>query len=192
MGQPPGEQHGSAEHWPISSFRLGELLLRSGAVEPEALEAALRRQESGSRLPIGRLLIELGAISEDTLTKTLAQQFGLPVLYPDREPFDPDAASRLPAEAAFQLQALPIRYSRGRLIIAVADPPTPTLRPLLEQCAGTTVTLALAPADSLGDAITERYAPSVVGNVPTATEESRPLAVEHDGAGSTTDLEGPS
>ena len=89
VGQPPGEQHGSAEHWPISSFRLGELLLRSGAVEPEALEAALRRQESGSRLPIGRLLIELGAISEDTLTKTLAQQFGLPVLYPDREPLIP-------------------------------------------------------------------------------------------------------
>jgi hypothetical protein len=31
------------------------------------------------------LLIELGAISEDTLTKTLAQQFGLPLLSPDRE-----------------------------------------------------------------------------------------------------------
>src|SRR5262249_59777850 len=102
VDQPPGEQHASAEHWPISSLRLGELLLRSGEVEPEALELALRRQESDPRLPIGRLLVELGAISEETLAKTLAQQFGLPVIYPDREPFDPDAVSRLPAEAAFQ------------------------------------------------------------------------------------------
>jgi type II secretory ATPase GspE/PulE/Tfp pilus assembly ATPase PilB-like protein len=169
VDQPPGEQHAFAERWPISSFRLGELLVRSGTVEPEALEIALRRQEAGSRLPIGRLLIEMGAISEDTLTSTLAQQFRLPVLHPDREPFDPDAVARLPAEAAVRLQALPVRYARGRLVIAVAEPPTPSLRPLLEKCTGTPVTLALAPADTLAHAITERYAASAVKSEPTST-----------------------
>src|SRR5215472_13281505 len=163
------EQHAFTERWPISSFRLGELLVRSGTVDPEALQTALRRQEAGSRLPIGRLLIELGAIDEQTLTRTLAQQFGLPVLYPDREPFDLDATSRLPAEAAFQLQALPIRSLRGKLVIAVAEPPTPNLRPLLEQWAGMPVTLALAPADALAHAIRERYAATVTGDDVTSS-----------------------
>ena len=190
MDQHPGEQHAFAEHWPISSLRLGELLLRNRAVQPEALETALRRQESGSRQPIGRLLIELGAINEVTLTRTLAQQFGLPVLYPDREPFDPDAVSRLPADAAFQLQALPIRYLRGRLVIAVAEPPTPTLRPLLEHCAGAPVMLALAPADTLAEAITQRYTPSVTANESAVTRQPPPAEEEQAVPPSTPDVNG--
>src|SRR6516162_7980664 len=46
VDQHSGEQQAFTERWPISSFRLGELLVRSGAVDPEALQTALRRQES--------------------------------------------------------------------------------------------------------------------------------------------------
>jgi len=171
VSEPRGAERADAEHLPVSSHRIGELLLRNGAVEQHELEAALRQQEVGSRLPIGRLLIESGAIDENTLTTTLAQQFGLPIVDPGREPRDPAALARLSSEAALQLQALPICYAGGQLVVAIAEPPTPALRPMLEQCTGKRVVLALAPADTLAKAIEESYSQTTATKATTDVGE---------------------
>ncbi len=169
VNEPRNAEQVDAEQRRTSSLRIGELLFRNAAVDPQQIQSALRQQEAGSRLPIGRLLIALGAIDEDTLTTTLAEQFGLPVVYPDREPCEPAALARLASEPAWELQALPIRHEGERLVVAVAEPPTPSLRSVLERCTGAPVIVALAPADALADAIQRFYAQPGPTDTATAT-----------------------
>ena len=56
-------------------MRLGDLLIKSGTITMEQLEAGLRKQrESGKRL--GQTLIDLGYTTEDSLAVALADQLG--------------------------------------------------------------------------------------------------------------------
>ena len=55
---------------------LGALLMREGLLTEAQLDAALNDQ-SRSGKQLGRILIELGTISETDLVRTLAKQVGL-------------------------------------------------------------------------------------------------------------------
>lgn len=140
-----------------SPLRLGQLLLREGLVSREHVDMALCEQKDGSALPLGRLLVQQGAIDEATLAHVLARQFGLPLVDLDAEAPEPDALASLPREAAFQLQALPLRHEGDRLVVVVAEPPTRGLRQALAQSTREAVRFAVAPADHLAHALTLAY-----------------------------------
>ncbi len=156
-----------------SHRRLGELLLRSGALESHDLSLALAEQEAGTGERLGRLLVRLGAIDEVTLATTLAQQWGLPVVDPDRECPDGGALHRLPREMAVQLQALPLRREGRRLVVAVAEPPTRELRRVLMRCTGGGVDFVLAPVNVLADMIERWYSQPVLREPEAPTGASR-------------------
>jgi len=60
-------------------LRIGERLVASGLLAPQDLERALElQQRQGGRL--GENLVRLGALSEDSLVQALAEQLGLPLL----------------------------------------------------------------------------------------------------------------
>ena len=63
---------------PVGSL-LGQLLLERGLITASDLDRALGAQPA-SQLRLGRLLVRLGAISEDTLLPVLAEQLGLGLL----------------------------------------------------------------------------------------------------------------
>ena len=130
----------------------------------EHVDLALGEQKDGSTLPLGRLLVKLGAIDEATLADVLARQFGLPLIDLAVEVPDPRALASLPRDAALELQALPLRYESGRLVVVVAEPPTRGLRQALAQCTHETVRFAVAPAEHLANAITLAYAAGVHSN----------------------------
>ena len=56
--------------------RMGQLLLDAGCITSAQLDEALARQQE-TRRPLGQILCEQCAISEDTLLKFLGQQYGL-------------------------------------------------------------------------------------------------------------------
>ena len=56
-------------------MRLGDLLIKSGTITPEQLEAGLRKQrESGKKL--GEALVEMGITTDDSIAVALANQLG--------------------------------------------------------------------------------------------------------------------
>ena len=138
-----------------SPLRIGELLLRRAFIDQDDLALALAEQELSSHSPpLGRLLVRLGAIDEDVLTVTLAEQSGMPVVNLHQEPApDPSALDRIPRETAYRLQALPMRYVEGRLVIALAEPPTRALRREILSVSGRQPDFVLANASVLADAI---------------------------------------
>ena len=107
---------------------IGRLLVDRGWITSAQLAAALIRQkELGGRL--GTALLETGAVSENVLLKTLAEQTGLPMADIDELRSIPQAAiDMMPAKVAMRHKAIPFRCGRGRVDLAVLqEPDIPTL-----------------------------------------------------------------
>lgn len=101
--------------------RLGEILLKSGLVNEEQLEAALAAQaKRGGRL--GRILLDQGAITEEQLAQTLATQKHLKLVDLSIYDVDGDVARLISAHVARRHQVLPVRVEDDNLVVAMANP----------------------------------------------------------------------
>ncbi|MDQ1533351.1 MAG: type pilus assembly protein PilB [Actinomycetota bacterium] len=100
---------------------LGALLMREGLLTEAQLDAALNDQmRSGKQL--GRILIELGTISETDLVRTLAKQVGLEYFDLANASIDSSAVSLFSESVARRYQAVAVGWEGERLIVAMADP----------------------------------------------------------------------
>src|ERR1700692_1828760 len=104
-----------------SSPRLGERLLAERLINEGQLLRALELQPMSSR-PLGRVLIDLGALDEDRLTAVLGEHLGVPVADLRKESVDFEVAQLVPEEFARRNAVLPIRREAGGVAVAMADP----------------------------------------------------------------------
>jgi type IV pilus assembly protein PilB len=105
--------------------KLGELLVRAGAIHPGQLEAALREQEKWG-LPLGMTLIELKFLDEETLVRTLARQLKVPLAWMRGKRVKPAVIDLVPAELARKHRYIPLTVRDepgGRvLFLGMQDP----------------------------------------------------------------------
>lgn len=101
--------------------RMGQLLLDAGCITSAQLEEALARQRE-TRCPLGQILCERGAISEELLLKFLGQQYGLATVSPFPSVVDPQLAVCVPRAWAEQHVAVPLSRVGQRLTVALVDP----------------------------------------------------------------------
>jgi len=100
--------------------RLGEMLVKEGACSDEAVRDALKNQIIfGGRL--GTNLLEIQAVSEEALARTLGRQHGLPALFGDLK-LDAHATALLTPEIAERYDAIPYVLADRRLALIVVDP----------------------------------------------------------------------
>ncbi len=108
------------------SFLVGDILVDMGAVSRSRVEKAARRASQAGR-PLGQLLLEQGAISEDELYEALALQHGIG----HGDPADLAARSDLElvgsasSTSLQHRQVIPIRQVDERLELASVDPDPP-------------------------------------------------------------------
>jgi type IV pilus assembly protein PilB len=100
---------------------LGALLVEQDLITSELLDQALAEQEA-SGLRLGELLMRQGALDERELTLVLAEQFELPVGDLSHQAPDPQVAARLAEGVARQFMAVPLRDVDGVVEIAVGNP----------------------------------------------------------------------
>ena len=101
--------------------QLGDILLEGGHVTPDQLTSALEQQRRLGR-SLGRVLVDLGVLSEGQLVAALATQIGLKFVDLSDYPVDGSAVSRVPDTVCRRHNALPIGYEDGKLVVAMADP----------------------------------------------------------------------
>ena len=103
-------------------MKLGEAMVREGLITNEVLARALERQIIfGGRL--GTNLVEMGAISEETLAKFLSKSMGVPYAGPESfGDVDREAIDSLPTDLAQKYTAFPIKKEGSRLHLAMKDP----------------------------------------------------------------------
>lgn len=102
--------------------RLGEMLMKIGALSASQLEQVLNAQAIyGGRL--GTNLVEMGLVEEDQLARVLSEQLGVPCL--DHALLDDipgEVLSLLPVELVERYRLMPVTLDGKRLMVAMADP----------------------------------------------------------------------
>jgi type IV pilus assembly protein PilB len=179
---------GQTEHW----TKLGDLLVTKQKVSPGQVAEALL-QQSASGKPLGRLLVEIGALDERELAHTLAEQMNLALVDLSQETPDPEAIATISEAIARSHTVVPMIKAEGALVVAVAEPSV-TLQSQLTTESRMAVTMVVAPASEIKRAIDTSY--RALTDVDAfvaqfqATEASRskqPIARIADTAGSTDD-----
>src|ERR1700712_4161062 len=99
--------------------RLGDILLARGAVNAEKLAAALSDQKAfGGKL--GRTLVELGYVDEDTLVGALAEQLGLEAVDLDNMEVADEALGTLSVNACERYGVFPVRLDPAQRLLWIA------------------------------------------------------------------------
>lgn len=104
------------------SARLGEMLLKVGALDEAQLEQVLHAQSIyGGRL--GTNLVEMGLVTEEELARVLSDQLGVPYVEPTALESVPETLLRIiPLETVERYRVLPLALEGKRLTLAMADP----------------------------------------------------------------------
>ena len=102
-------------------IRIGDLLVAQALITDEQLQQALQTQKR-SGLKLGRQLIELGAIEEQTLLELLSRQLGIPFVDLKHFRFDPALVKTVPENIARRYRVIPLKDEGDALLLGMADP----------------------------------------------------------------------
>ena len=100
-------------------LRLGELLVQQGLVTTDQLAIALAEQRHNN-VPIGRLLVRLGFITETSIRDIMARTIGQESIDLSQVVADPEALRLVPQEFARRNRILPIAYDRTEQVLTLA------------------------------------------------------------------------
>ncbi|MGQ9652960.1 MAG: GspE/PulE family protein [Thermodesulfobacteriota bacterium] len=102
--------------------RIGDMLIREGKITESHLQEALRRQEQrGGRL--GQILVDMKAIAEEEILRTLAQQLRIPrAQIPRLANFSTELLTVVPESLASRYRVVPLKKEGDLLSVAMVDP----------------------------------------------------------------------
>ena len=101
--------------------QLSDILLDDGLIDEAQLNAAFDEHQRVGR-PLGRVLVEHGAITESQLVAALSRQIGLDFVDLTEHSVDGSAVARVSAVVCRRHTVLPIGYEGNILLLAMADP----------------------------------------------------------------------
>ncbi len=103
--------------------QLGEALLRGGWIDREVLQRARDIQQHDAAHPgLGRILVDIGALSEVQLRMALAEWMGVRVVDPGSLAPEPSALRLVSRALAERSPALPMMLHDDVLVVVLADP----------------------------------------------------------------------
>ncbi|RMG11955.1 MAG: general secretion pathway protein GspE [Deltaproteobacteria bacterium] len=108
---------------PRKRMRLGELLVAAGVLDETRLKAALAEQRKwGGKL--GRVLVDMGFVSEDLMVKALSKQLGLSRVDLDKATLPQNVTQYLGVDVCERYGVFPVERDDDRKIlrVATADP----------------------------------------------------------------------
>ncbi|KPK00608.1 MAG: pilus assembly protein [Desulfobacterales bacterium SG8_35] len=104
-------------------LRIGDLLRKEGYITANQLEHAQKVQKK-SNMRLGRILVKLGHIDEETILNVLSRLHGFPAVTLSREVPQPEALKIMPYEIAKKYMAFPMRIAQNTntLKVTMAEP----------------------------------------------------------------------
>ena len=100
-------------------LRLGELLVQQGLITQDQLRIALTEQKT-QNMPIGRLLVRLGFVTEAVIRDIMARTIGQESIDLSQALVDAEALKLVPQEFARLHRLLPIAYDADQNLLIVA------------------------------------------------------------------------
>ncbi|MGH8662542.1 MAG: GspE/PulE family protein [Burkholderiales bacterium] len=100
-------------------LRLGELLVQQGLITTDQLSIALAEQRHNN-IPIGRLLVRLGFVTESAIRDIMARTIGQEAIDLAQVVADPEALKLVSQDFARRNRVLPIAYDPADQVLTVA------------------------------------------------------------------------
>ncbi|MEM7082038.1 MAG: ATPase, T2SS/T4P/T4SS family [Pseudomonadota bacterium] len=136
---------------------LGAKLLAAGLINEAQLDLALREQRRSGRL-LGEVLIELGFVSAEVITQTVASEAHTEVVDVRHAVIDEDVLALVSFETAKRFKLIPIEVKNGLLTAAVADAFDVVAIDHLERETGFAINVVTAPEGHILEAVARHYA----------------------------------
>ncbi len=133
-------------------WRLGDILKDRGMVSESDIEKALKIGKE-KQLRIGEALIELGAITEDGIMWSLAEQLNINFIRVADQEIDLDVVHMLPEKMEREHLLLPLSLIGDELTLVVNDPLQDNVIQEVAVRTGLTIRLALAKAADIKSAL---------------------------------------
>jgi type IV pilus assembly protein PilB len=135
---------------------LGDILIQKGYITPEEKEKALQVQREGGRR-LGEVLVEMGLVAEDDISRVLAEQSGLPFFRLRKGLVDPRVVELFPKEKAESYEVLPLFRVHNKLTVAISDPNKSFVVDALQKQTRCGVQLVVSPRADILRMIEENY-----------------------------------
>lgn len=163
-----------------TKMTLGSRLKGAGVLTDAQLDLALREQKRSGKL-LGEVLIELGFVSAEVITETLASDAQTEVVDVRTTHIDEDILKLVDYETAKRYKLIPLSVVDGMLKAAFSDAFNVVAIDHLERETGYTINVVTAPEGHILDAIARHYAQGrsiadtidqimVAGNLPNEDE----------------------
>ena len=106
---------------PRKKIRIGDLLVEHKVISNEQLMAALKDQKTSGR-KLGKVLIEKGYLTEDSLLDFLSRQLQIPFIDLKFYKYDTKVVKLLPETHARRYRAIPLDDAPEGVLVGMADP----------------------------------------------------------------------
>ena len=104
-----------------SGMRIGDVLIRAGAITQEQLRTALDRQRSGGKR-LGEVLVEMEVLTPAQLLAVLGEALRVPAVTLRHGLADPALLAVFGAEVCRQLRSLPLFRVHDEMTVAMSEP----------------------------------------------------------------------
>ncbi|MGC1455491.1 MAG: hypothetical protein WA946_09935 [Nitrospirota bacterium] len=146
--------------------KLGEILIETGLIDNNQLEAALGRQKTwGGKL--GHNLIELGFVNEVELAEAISKYIRIPYVNLFDPPLVDKQINLLPTKLVKKYEVVPTRLRENTLYVAMADPFDLDAISELQFITSLKISPVLALESEIKDAIRKYYDGEVVDRKPS-------------------------
>jgi len=177
---------GGANHEPgatmaFERLKLGELLLKKKLLTKEQLQTAIEYQKSlGGK--IGNIVVKLGFISDEQLTRELAHHYGMEVTDLANQILPLDLLKSVPRQIIEKHELIPVHVTGTVVTVAMSDPTDYEALDELQFATGKKIETTIATRDSIKRAIAEflaqleRSAEDKGGDKPKSAGKLRPAS----------------
>jgi type IV pilus assembly protein PilB len=136
--------------------RLGDLLIKSGAINQQQLEHALVIQKQ-LKLPLGKTLVKLNYLNDEALRHALSSQLNIPFVDLDKTIIDRHLAKLVSRSYAKRYNLVPVAQIGRTLTVAMDDPTATTVADELRRLTSFTITVVTATSDAIQRCFAKLY-----------------------------------
>lgn len=164
--------------------RIGEMLIDEHLISQVQLDKALAEQNRDRSKKIGQILVEMNAISTETLHIALAHKLSIPFVKLREFDFPPNIFKLLPVDIAHKHSVVPLFIFEDRLVIAMDDPSHIETIDLLRFITGRNLEVTIATKEDIEWVINNYYSveeyitedlsaaeEELIGNVPEKLDD---------------------
>ena len=159
--------------------RLGELLVKAKRITPEQLETALARQKQ-RREPLGRTLMALGYLTEETMREALCSQLHINFFDLDRVNLDPALATLVTEKYAMRRRVVPLFRTERMLVVALDDPSDVAVVEDLQQLVRLRVEIVTSTTEKIQRALKRLYVEGSRANLDPGVHHNVMIGAVHD------------